>query len=556
MQAYYLLLQLQTSGGVCWECRALLLRLSAFTEQARRAQDLLRVYTVYTDHQKTLDLDSLSRLGCTSKNEYDCVIYTEGVIKGEESVKIEELKSDITLLELNPVPFFDSRSQSPLSQCDVTPANPDASQEPETIKYETEDDISLSTLKKKKSKQPVKTKKVAAKKSKKVTRKKTKAKPDTDDDDDEPSNDGQEQKSEQNASSSFKYIVRQMSEEEFQAARTAKANTSHFKKAEFKCESCITAFFDKKRFDAHMETKHAKSLGPHECNICGTRFKKAFSLSRHTSEHYRGYRCRLCDYAHYNQSSVESHYLKEHDTDTTFDCNTCGAKFETKRMLRYHRDTTHKEAPRCELCRRQFKTTTILKHHYLTHAPQPELECEVCHKRYKGARNLAVHARSHRAPRAPPELAFCAECDRQFKSALCYRYHVKYHPRHRSDDVLKFKCEHCDKRFISRTFLNYHVTTIHLRTYPHQCHLCSKSFSRSFKLKEHVQFTHEGKVKVKDKLCPYCGKAFNNKKVLNNHVRVHTGEKPFQCGLCAASFAQQSTLTTHVRGFHMKLKKR
>lgn len=47
-------------------------------------------------------------------------------------------------------------------------------------------------------------------------------------------------------------------------------------------------------------------------------------------------------------------------------------------------------------------------------------------------------------------------------------------------------------------------------------------------------------------VCQFCNKEFTKNFDLQQHIRSHTGEKPFQCIVCGRAFAQKSNVKKHM----------
>ncbi|XP_070293252.1 gastrula zinc finger protein xLCGF3.1-like [Salvelinus sp. IW2-2015] len=87
---------------------------------------------------------------------------------------------------------------------------------------------------------------------------------------------------------------------------------------------------------------------------------------------------------------------------------------------------------------------------------------------------------------------------------------------------------------------------MHTGEKPFSCHLCRASFSDSSNLKRH-QRVHTGE---KPYSCPQCEKRFSRQHHMKMHLKVHTGERPFTCTHCGKRFSERSYLRVHQQKMH------
>ncbi|XP_063675265.1 zinc finger protein 260-like [Bolinopsis microptera] len=133
-------------------------------------------------------------------------------------------------------------------------------------------------------------------------------------------------------------------------------------------------------------------------------------------------------------------------------------------------------------------------------------------------------------------------------SAFSRKHHLQLHQRRNNTGERKrpFKCE---VRSVQRSELEQHKR-IHTGEKPFKCEFCSSAFAWKSHLQRHL-VKHTVKVKHtvdKPHKCDSCPAAFSTKGSLTRHNKsVHIGVKPFKCELCPAAFSQRGNLMNHQR---------
>uniref|UniRef100_S4RG49 C2H2-type domain-containing protein n=1 Tax=Petromyzon marinus TaxID=7757 RepID=S4RG49_PETMA len=105
-------------------------------------------------------------------------------------------------------------------------------------------------------------------------------------------------------------------------------------------------------------------------------------------------------------------------------------------------------------------------------------------------------------------------------------------------------CGACGKSFAVLSNLQMHLA-MHTGERPHACAECREAFACAELLERHRRLHATW---AKSYMCSECGKAFrqfSDLSSLQQHRRIHTGERPHRCSECGRAFKQSGSLQRH-----------
>ncbi|NP_001315144.1 zinc finger protein 1035 isoform X1 [Danio rerio] len=270
----------------------------------------------------------------------------------------------------------------------------------------------------------------------------------------------------------------------------------------YKCTFCSAMYSSKSGFYTHL-AKHkllgnSKKAIKHK-NGSDVRLKGSNSADNSSNHPFS---CRFCGKNSSSSDALKKH-LKLHKGNKPFRCLDCGKNFSRHGHLISHKNV-HKRNIQCLVCWEVFSSIGDLLNHRESHPNKGLLKCPDCPLKFRFPvfflRHVAVHERRHKLMAPPPKKVTTPK-----------------------DQAPSWKAEEtCEEEF--------------------KCRLCQEDFADSKALSEHCSIHIPASTVSK---CPFCKSSYSSHAVLIRHIRIHTGERPFQCTTCGRHFSRKEYLKVH-----------
>ncbi|XP_063779422.1 zinc finger protein 407 [Pseudophryne corroboree] len=338
-----------------------------------------------------------------------------------------------------------------------------------------------------------------------------------------------------------------------QVIKKKKTNGTKGNANRIRCDDCGFLADGLSGLNVHVSMKHPVKEKHFHCLLCGKSFFTESNLHQH-----------LASIGHKKTELASFDELPE--GGGTFKCVKCTEPFDSEQSLFIHIKEQHEELLR-EVNKYIEEDTEQINREREENQGNV---CKFCGKICKSSNSMAflAHIRTHTGSK-PFKCKICHFAAAQLGDA---RNHVKRHLGMR-----EYKCHVCGVAFVMRKHLNTHLLGKHGVGTPKErkfgCNLCDRSFRERWALNNHMKLhtgekpfkctwptchysfltasamkdhyrTHTGE---KSFLCDLCGFAGGTRHALTKHRRQHTGEKPFKCDECNFASTTQSHLTRHKR---------
>lgn len=309
------------------------------------------------------------------------------------------------------------------------------------------------------------------------------------------------------------------------------------------------------------------------CSRCEGVFASAKSLHQHvrTAHGQSQFTCRTCSEKYPSEAAYLAH-LKVHPLE----CSRCGKYFYRHQNLNLHiRRHLGIKPFKCTICDKAFVTKQKLAEHTNTHTGDTPIKCNLCTETFRRYSNLIQHKNRHHLKIKKKIKDFICHCGEVFHSQKKLHWHKEIH------DEKPKTCNYCSERFVHASSLTRHIRKAHDQRYfpcqgrerenvecpicgciflksslpvhmrlhsgerPFNCHICGKNFSTKWNLQLH-RWTHASR-SLKPYKCSLCKSAFIRHSEYTSHMHSHRNVRPYTCNYCGSQFIRKYNCIRHAR---------
>uniref|UniRef100_A0A8C1FN51 Zinc finger and BTB domain-containing protein 41 n=1 Tax=Cyprinus carpio carpio TaxID=630221 RepID=A0A8C1FN51_CYPCA len=334
------------------------------------------------------------------------------------------------------------------------------------------------------------------------------------------------------------------------------------------------------------ETPDVQTSAGAQCSFCSRSFCYKKSLENHLARSHSAAGCQVEDEQNMASTSAVTtrRSARQRRTPAKFESESDGEKQEEERVsaeqteaqeeteptssraAEEHSQTTNvfpeglapvmiqsanKKTLKCPKCDKTFDRIGKYESHTRVHTGEKPFQCDICLQCYSTKSNLTVHKKKHDTDSPVQRKEHkCPFCNKLHASKKTLSRHVKrFHPDHLQEFLTQkkkksegWKCDICHKSFSRRPHLEEHMI-LHSQDKPFKCAYCDDYFKSRFARLKHQEKFHLGPFP-----CDICGRQFNDTGNRKRHIEcTHGGKRKWTCYLCGKSVRERTTLREHLR---------